>query len=93
MPNVVCQLWEESEAGWGCRPDGWTVHESEADRVAFVKEYWARQPAGPTPSEYTRECGSPYLMDLDARSKLYEALKKSKNGVWGEGNRPKDSKK
>lgn len=92
MATVVCQLWEESEAGWGCRPDGWTVHKSEADRVAFCKAYWARQPAGPAPDEYTRECGDPYLMDLDACSKLYEALEKSNNGVWGEGNRPPTSK-
>jgi hypothetical protein len=32
------------------------------------------------------------LMDLDACSKLYEALEKSNNGVWGEGNRPPTSK-
>lgn len=31
-------------------------------------------------------------MDLDARSKLYKVLKDSKNGVWGEGNRPLMSK-
>jgi hypothetical protein len=85
---VVCQLWEESEAGWGCRPDGWTVHRTEADRVAFVKEYWDRQPKGPAPDEYTRTCGNPFLMDLNENDKLYEALIKSKNGVWGEGNRP-----
>lgn len=88
MSTVVCQLWDESERGFGRRPDGWSVHKSEVDHKAFCKEYWDRQPKGPAPAEYTAECGSPFLMDLDARSKLYKSLMKSKNGVWGEGNRP-----
>lgn len=81
MPTVVCQLWEESEAGWGCRPDGWTVHETEVDRLAFVKEYQVRQPKK-VPSEYTRPCGSPFLMGIDGE--LYKKLRTSKNGVWAD---------
>ena len=87
---VVVQKWEESERGWGCRPDGWTMHLSEADRAAFCKEYWARMPPrgpnGEVPDEYTREDGSPYVMDVDEET--YNKVKASKNGIWGDGNRP-----
>ena len=37
---VVCQYWEESERGWGVRPDGCSLHLTEADRKQFIKEYW-----------------------------------------------------
>lgn len=87
--SVVCQEWEESEAGFGTRPDGWSVHKNMADRDAFVKDFWTRQRkllGEATPHEYTRECGEPYLMDLDESGELYQKLLKSENGVYGEGN-------
>lgn len=86
---VVVQKWEETERGWGCRPDGWTMHLTEEDRAAFVKEFWARQRkllGEETPYEYTRESGSPYIMDVDEET--YEKVRASKNGTWGEGNMP-----
>ena len=92
MPVVICQLWEESEAGWGCRPDGFTVHKDEADQKAFIKAYWAKQPAGPAPAEYTRPDGNGFSMELAEDDELYLKLIKSKNGVWGQGNSPPKSK-
>jgi hypothetical protein len=41
MPNVVIQNWEESERGWGVRPDGYTIHPNRAHRDAFVAWYYA----------------------------------------------------
>lgn len=92
MPVVVCQLWEESEAGWGTRPDGWTVHKDLADHKAFVKEYWDKMPKGPAPPEYTRTDGNPFSMELAETDELYIKMLKSKNGCWGPGNLPPKSK-
>lgn len=81
--TVVCQEWLESERGWGCRPDGASLHLTNADLDAYVKEYWEREkqfnPSGAVPDEYSRPDGSPRLIEVDA--KTYNAVKKSKNGV------------
>lgn len=81
--TVVVQKWEETEAGWGCRPDGYSVHLSEADREAYVKDYWdwekKRNPGGQTPHEYERPDGDPYLADVD--EEMYEKVKATKNGA------------
>ena len=64
MPTVIVQKWEESERGWGTRPDGYSLHKTEADRAAYVKAYWARMPDG-APDEYSRPDGSPYSAEVD----------------------------
>lgn len=50
--------WEESERGWGTRPDGSSFHCSIAEGQAFVKNYWdeekKRNPSGAVPDEYSR---------------------------------------
>ena len=33
------QNWEESERGWGIRPDGCSLHETVDDCVAYRKTY------------------------------------------------------
>lgn len=79
MPRViVVQKWEETEAGWGVRPDGYSLHASEKDRLAFIKEYQASIPS-PVPHEYSRVCGTPYLWDAD--DDTYERVVASKNGL------------
>jgi len=85
MATVVMQRWLESERGWSIRDDGVSLHLSEKDRVAYCKQYWAdekkRNTTGEVPDEYSREDGSPVLIDLDKRSKLYKDLVKSKHGI------------
>ena len=75
---VVKQSWLETERGGGQRPDGCSYHLNVADRDAYVKEYWNRQPDS-TPDEYSRPAGEPILVDVD--KKLYKKIEKSKNGV------------
>lgn len=82
MPVVICQNWVESEAGWGTRPDGMTIHKNLADHAAFIKAYWDKQPKGPTPAEYSRPDGQPFEVELNAKDKIYSKLIKSKNGIW-----------
>lgn len=52
---VVVQRWEESERGWGVRPDGYSIHPDIAARNQYVKEYWATMP-NEIPDEYSRPC-------------------------------------
>lgn len=87
--KVIRQDWLESERGWGCRPDGYTLHLSESDRVAFVKAYWARMPDA-VPDEYSRPYGEPEAVEV--KKKIYKELEKqrvkkkpfgvSKYGLW-----------
>ena len=40
MQKAIIQYWEESEEGWGMRPDGATLHKSLEDCQAYIKHYW-----------------------------------------------------
>ena len=81
MGTWVVQKWQESEAGWGTRPDGWSLHKTEADRVAYIEAYWARMPAY-TPNEYSAPCGSPYLVEKEDLIKEHrKKAKNSENGI------------
>lgn len=78
MVQVVVQRWEESERGWGVRPDGYSVHLTRADCETFITEYWRSMP-NQIPDEYSRPEGEPYCVDVIEA--LYDRVKKSKNGV------------
>lgn len=54
MPTVFCYEWEETERGWGSRPDGLSLHATDEGARAYLKAYWDRQPDGPAPDEYDR---------------------------------------
>jgi len=81
MHPVVKQFWEESERGWGVRPDGYTLHLTEADRVKFIKAFEASQPDA-VPDEYSRPSGSPTVTDVS--DAVYKELQraKRKHGIW-----------
>ncbi len=83
--HLIVQKWEESERGWGCRPDGYSLHRPDADRVAFIREYWDRMP-DEAPDEYSRPDGAPYIWNADEET--YEAVCKSKNGIRSFGRPP-----
>lgn len=80
MKPIVVQEWEESERGWRRRPDGFSLHLTVADAKAYAKEYWdeekKRNSKGGVPDEYSRECGSPQLIDVE--DIVYEAVEKAK---------------
>jgi hypothetical protein len=69
MPKVIVQKWEESERGWGTRPDGYSIHKSRDDLRQYLADEWAaekqRNPSGVTPDEYTRTSGTPYEAEVD----------------------------
>ena len=73
--ELVVQKWEESERGWGNRPDGYSLHLSEDDRNKYISDYWDRQPKQ-VPDEYERPCGTPYVADVDVDDETLARLQK-----------------
>lgn len=69
--RLLCQKWEESEAGWGTRPDGYSLHLSEEDRKAYVQTHWDALPKE-VPDEYSRPDGTPYW--FEASEEEYNAV-------------------
>ena len=57
---VFCQKWEESERGWGTRPDGYSLHLTAEDLKRYIKEYWMEMPDA-VPDEYSLPDGNSYL--------------------------------
>ena len=87
--TVLVQDWEESERGFGVRPDGFTLHLTLEAHKAYVEAFWRRQKerlGESTPDEYTRTCGSP--KPIDVNEMIYKKLvkHKDKDGLWGNGN-------
>lgn len=85
--NAIGQQWEESEAGWGNRPDGYTLHVDKDAHKTFLdadtkKKEEDFKKTGVVPECYTRTSGAPFEVQLD--DKTLEELKASKTGsVWG----------
>lgn len=75
--DVVVQKWEESELGWGTRPDGFSLHLTDADRKSFIKAYWDSMPNA-VPDEYSRPDGDPYEIQVD--DKTFAIVKATLNG-------------
>ncbi len=74
--TVLYQEWEESERGWGVRPDGFSLHVDRAHRDAFVTSYQKRQheyfvssgmSEDSVPDEYTRISGEPIAINIPAK--------------------------
>lgn len=70
---VICQKWEESERGWGVRPDGYSLHLTLGDCKSYIKAYWKKMPDA-VPDEYSRPSGDPYECEID--NKIYLQIKK-----------------
>ncbi|MFA6461851.1 MAG: hypothetical protein WCV90_06305 [Candidatus Woesearchaeota archaeon] len=75
---VVKQEWDESERGWGIRPDGYSLHLSVEDRQQFIKDYWGTMPDS-VPDEYSRPSGDPFWIKIDLET--YHQIEESKNGI------------
>lgn len=73
MQKLICQEWEESERGWGTRPDGCSLHLTEEDRKTFIKAYWDSMPETP-PSEYSRPVSCYCEVDVDETAYDFEKL-------------------
>lgn len=76
---VVKQEWTEYERGWGCRPDGFTLHLNKIKMEEFNKDYMGDRD-GPTPDVYISP-GVAEIVDVD--EDVYEKIKESEFGIWG----------
>jgi hypothetical protein len=77
---VYCMSWEESERGWGQRPDGISLHKTEQDYEDYIAEYWDSMP-DEVPDEYDR----PATDDLDKvliSQKLFKQIKGNGLRLW-----------
>lgn len=79
--TVVCQAWEESEAGFGTRPDGYSLHLNTVSRDAFVKAYWDKMPKTP-PNSYARPCGNPKPIDVSPNVYVKVVAAGAAKGTW-----------
>ena len=76
---LILETWTETESGWGCRPDGGSLHLTKEDHGKYVKEYWDRQPDrvnGQPPHEYSRPDNN--LTPVEVSEKLYSQVSKAK---------------
>ncbi len=81
MVKVWIQEWEESERGWGTRPDGFTAHTKKEDIKKFLDEMRAREKeayGSMIPDEYSRPCGESFEVELS--EELAKTIKD--NGTW-----------
>lgn len=39
MNTAILETWTESEAGWGTRPDGGSLHLTKEDYKKFIDDY------------------------------------------------------
>lgn len=75
---VWVQKWEESERGWGTRPDGFTIHREKGHIDLYLKRMREQEAVyykGAVPNEYSRPCGTPYqalITNVDAIRRLIE---------------------
>lgn len=83
--HLIVQKWEESERGWGTRPDGYSLHLCDEDRKAYIRDYWNSMP-DEVPDEYSRPDGLPYLWEADEET--YALVAQTKNGTWKHGRAP-----
>lgn len=81
---AYCQYWEESEQGWGTRPDGSSLHLKLEEVANFCdekmkeqKKYFESIGVSGVPLEYSRPCGKPVLVEIS--DELAKELKKKKN--------------
>lgn len=74
--------WDETERGWGCRPDGFSVHGSAEEMAAYVAAYWAKMP-NRIPDEYSRPCSDGHDIAFDPDSPVVAAYRAGRVRLWG----------
>lgn len=58
MKNVILQYWEESERGWGTRPDGCSIHLNLNEYKKYIDHIYSER-YDEVPDEYDRVVGNP----------------------------------
>lgn len=85
--NVWAVQWEESESGWGVRPDGFTLHVSLENAQEYIKEITAERSKDyaeteRVPHSYSRVDGEPFKVSVTRE--VHQKIKEAKSGfLWG----------
>ena len=74
--SIYAVEWEESERGWGCRPDGYSLHSSLEKAQKYIHDHYSTH-TGAVPDEYSRAVGSPHLVEVSPS--LYLAVMQKGN--------------
>jgi hypothetical protein len=74
MNKCVFQLWEESERGWGVRPDGCSIHLDDNELNTFLQNTYKSR-GDEIPNEYDRIVGS--RIECFISDNLYDNLLES----------------
>ena len=77
MNVVLLQYWEESERGWGVRPDGASIHFSTNDHKSYLNEIYNDRDSKNVPHEYDRVIGGPILVSVS--DSIFDTIKIDKN--------------
>ena len=77
---VYVILWEESERGWGVRPDGYTLHIDETAARNFKYKVFESQPKDHVPDSYTR-VATEYIGKVG--DVIYKRVKQE-GSIWGD---------
>ncbi len=75
MNKVILQLWEESERGWGVRPDGCSLHVDLVERDSYLKSIYDER-GDEVPYEYDRIVGDSVSAFID--DDLFRSLTEEK---------------
>jgi len=59
MKSLYLQYWEESERGWGVRPDGCSLHLTKDDCKSYIQKTYESRDSDVVPHEYDRIVGEP----------------------------------
>ena len=61
MKKVYLQYWEESERGWGVRPDGCSLHIDIEEHKKYISSIYEKRKINDVPDEYDRIVGEPIM--------------------------------
>ena len=75
MQKVYLQHWEESERGWGVRPDGCSLHLDLIKHKSYVEDVYNQRDTDTIPHEYDRVVGEP--IEVMISDVMFEELNKS----------------
>lgn len=79
--TVIIQNWEESERGWGTRPDGFTVHLDKEQHKKYVQWFYQKHNnADAAPDSYTRVYGDPIEVEVDGV--LYDRIAQAMKDLY-----------
>jgi hypothetical protein len=77
MNTILLQFWEESERGWGIRPDGASLHIDKLSYQDYIKKIYSTRDPKNVPDEYERIVGD--LVEVEIDDDLYELVSNDKN--------------